>query len=205
MIKHLVKRVLKNSKEHNLDELPGLIYDPETLEHMESNISDCNHERWRIPDLENGGYKKDSNGFYEYVDTNWVAHPEKRGYVSVWSIDHPVVNRWKDLRRNNLDIEPYERAILEAELERYRVTSPALKAVGDKDKLLKLLHDEEKRVSATKGLSFLAPHIKKKIEQEEKTRESLYSAWESVYADAKEKFLKEKQRIELSMKAARRP
>tara|TARA_B100001094_G_scaffold331828_1_gene401536 strand:+ start:1539 stop:2207 length:669 start_codon:yes stop_codon:yes gene_type:complete len=217
-IRNYIHSTIDGAKLSDYEKLPEFIYDPETEESVSANRWDCSHSRWRIPDLQNGGYKKDDrfsdtsyNGNslletgYLYVNTNWVPHPEETGYVSVWSIDHPVVNRWKDLRRKNLDIEFYEKSILEADAEKHRLTSPAFKKLKDKKGLLTMLYSERSRVSAIKELSFLLPLLEEKIEQEEKNRDSLSFAFESAYNDAEEKFLKRKRLMNILMKAAIKP
>lgn len=152
--------------------IPKLIYDPKTLERMKANISDIDHERWKIPDLDNGGYKKDSNGRYEYVDTNWVAHPEKRGFVSIWEIDHPLANAWKALRLSDQDIEAYDSRVLKARERVSKMVRPVLLELSEKKKYLDVLKSEKKRL-LEKELSFLIPSLDDEILRCEKQLERL--------------------------------
>jgi|GEM_PF-4243549 len=137
-----IKRAFSKEKEPVIYSIPKLIYDPETLEHRKANISDINHERWKIPDLDNGGYKKDSYGHYEYVDTNWVAHPEKRGFVSIWQIDHPLANAWKALRLSGQDVEAYDSEVLRARERTSRMVRPVMLELYEKKKYLDVLRGE---------------------------------------------------------------
>ena len=167
-----IKRVFSKEKEPMINSLPKLIYDPETLEHRKANISDINHERWRIPDLDNGGYKKDSYGCYEYVDTNWVAHPEERGFVSIWQIDHPLANAWKALRLSGQDIEAYDSGVLKARERAAKMVRPILLELSEKEKYLDVLKSERKRL-LEKELTFLIPSLDDEILRCERQLESL--------------------------------
>ena len=145
-----------------VNSIPKFIYDPQTVEHRRANISDINHERWKIPDLDNGGYKKKPDGRYDYVDTNWVAHPEKRGFVSIWEINHPLANAWKALRLSGQDIEAYDSELLRARERANRITSPSFQKLYEMEKYLDTLNSEKVRLS-NKGLDFLIPHLEREI------------------------------------------
>jgi hypothetical protein len=145
-----------------VNSIPKFIYDPQTVEHMRANISDIEHERWKIPDLDNGGYKKKPNGCYEYVDTNWVPHPEKRGFVSIWEVNHPLANAWKALRSSGQDIEAYDSELLRARERADRIISPIHQKLSEMQKYLDILKSEKVRLS-NKGLDFLVPHLEREI------------------------------------------
>jgi hypothetical protein len=145
-----------------VNSIPKFIYDPQTVEHMRANISDIEHERWKIPDLDNGGYKKKPNGCYEYVDTNWVPHPEKRGFVSIWEVNHPLANAWKALRLSGQDIEAYDSELLRARERADRIISPIHQKLSEMQKYLDILKSEKVRLS-NKGLDFLVPHLEREI------------------------------------------
>ena len=145
-----------------VNSIPKLIYDPQTVEHMRANIWDTNHERWKIPDLDNGGYKRKPNGLYDYVDTNWVPHPEKRGFVSIWQVDHPLANAWKALRLSGQDIEAYDSELLRARKRADRIVFPIHQKLSEMQKYLDILKSEKVRLS-NKGLDFLIPHLEREI------------------------------------------
>ena len=174
-----IKRAFSKEKEPIIYSVPKLIYDPETLEHMKANISDCNHERWKIPDLDNGGYKKDSYGRYEYVNTNWVAHPEERGFVSIWQIDHPLANAWKALRLSGQDIEAYDSEVLRARERASKMVRPVLLELSEKKKYLDVLKSERKRL-LEKEFTFLIPSLDEEILRCEKQAEKLNNRFRAI-------------------------
>jgi len=174
-----IKRAFSKEKEPVIYSIPKLIYDPETLEHRKANISDINHERWKIPDLDNGGYKKDSYGHYEYVDTNWVAHPEKRGFVSIWQIDHPLANAWKALRLSGQDVEAYDSEVLRARERTSRMVRPVMLELYEKKKYLDVLRGEKKRL-LEKGLDFLIPSLDDEILRCEIQAEKLNNRFRAI-------------------------
>jgi hypothetical protein len=158
------EKPMANSDEEKpmVNSIPKFIYDPETVEHRRANISDIEHERWKIPDLDNGGYKKKPNGCYEYVDTNWVPHPEERGFVSIWEVNHPLANAWKALRLSGRDIEAYDSELLRARERADRIISPIHQKLSEMQKYLDILKSEKVRLS-NKGLDFLIPHLEREI------------------------------------------
>lgn len=174
-----VKRAFSKEEEPMIDYIPKFIYDPETMERMKANISDINHERWKIPDLDNGGYKKDSNGRYEYVNTNWVAHPEKRGFVSIWEIDHPLANAWKALRLSGQDVEAYDSEVLRARERTSRMVRPVMLELYEKKKYLDVLRGEKKRL-LEKGLDFLIPSLDDEILRCEIQAEKLNNRFRAI-------------------------
>jgi len=173
------EKSMANSGEEKpmVNAIPKLIYDPQTVEHRRANISDIEHERWKIPDLDNGGYKKKPNGCYEYVDTNWVPHPEKRGFVSIWEVNHPLANAWKALRLSGQDIEAYDSELLRARERADRIISPIHQKLSEMQKYLDILKSEKVRLS-NKGLDFLIPHLEREIlcsEQELKDLNDIFA------------------------------